>query len=482
MRFTRESMSKKQFLIILSIAAVMRLAQIGAALFWYDESFTWLVCSRSIPNMLLALSGDVHPPMYYLMIWPICQMFGRNEFILRLPSAILSLLALYLLWRLSRRISIPAGAQVVGLSLMAVLSVQLHFAQEFRMYTLFTCEILIAILAIIDRRWLAAGLAIGAALYTHNYAIIYAPVLALIAFIQVGYDWRRLWPGPILSFVLPCLAFTPWLFVLLNQMRQVSDGYWIQSVTVGSQLDAWNKLLWGFSMPEKVQLMAALVGFGFTLYVIGYTLIRRLGGWGLLLIMSVLPLMLASMASVVWRPILLFRGLLPSMPFFYLLSGLVIASGPMWRRVVITGMLAPIILAGIYGHYRWNPTNKGDIVTLNAVRKDWQPGDIIIHANDGSVLGWLTYGSDMQPQYKAPRCIPEPLGALSPATRAGIGYSEHSPNEFTGHRVWIVATDGPTSTGCDINRAKVLTNGARLYLSDTNTKYMRYEVWVIDKQ
>jgi len=106
----------KRLIIILSVATVLRFVAISQPL-WYDEAYTALLVKLPFSDMITATVGDVHPPTWYLIERAFTTVLGMNETTLRLPSALLGILAVYIGWRLAKQLNISptliAGALAV---------------------------------------------------------------------------------------------------------------------------------------------------------------------------------------------------------------------------------------------------------------------------------------------------------------------------------------------------------------------------------
>ena len=92
----KEKMKKYIVPAIFVAALALRLFDLGAAQFWYDESFTALLSRLPFAQMIQATAGDTHPPLYYLITWSLASTVGSSEVVLRLPSVIFSMLSLWL--------------------------------------------------------------------------------------------------------------------------------------------------------------------------------------------------------------------------------------------------------------------------------------------------------------------------------------------------------------------------------------------------
>ena len=475
--------NQKLLLFGLAVLAVgLRVAQIGAANFWYDEAFTRLIVDLPFSRMLATTAGDVHPPGYYLYLWPLAQAGLVSEFWLRLPSALLSLAGLWITWQIGLALGWPVEGRLAGVGIMALASGQIHFAQEARMYALLQVELLGALLLVLLRAWPWAGLAALLALYTHNYGVIYLPVLAMITWLWAAPSERR----KALAWLLaPALAWLPWAIMLAGQMDTVSGGYWIPRPTLGRELDVLYKLWWGFSMPDAWLIPAALLAFGFTGYAVVMAIRERPAGGWVLVVWLLAPISLAFLASLAWKPILLFRGLIPSAAALFLLVGWAITRGPRWSWVLLGGMLAPVIVAGLYGHYRFNILHKGDMgPAIGAVRQAWRDGDLVVHLNDSTAIGWRLYAADLR-QVKLADCEISPLGELSDLSRWGVGIQDARLDQIMAgaDRLWIVWGLSPVTPECERQAGLALLQSslARPVVLIQNDAYVSGGVWIYAK-
>jgi len=222
--------------VILAVAAVLRLVQLGHDSLWIDEvTIAW----RSHPHRLLAAvrdAGALEPPASYLVTAPWLQLPISVETAVRLPMAlfgVLEVLALYLLAReLSRRVSVG----LVAALLLAVAPFAVRYSQEARYYVMFSAVHLLSwwlLLRALRRRrtrdWLVLGACNGALLLTHQYAPVVIVVdLVVLAVVAVrerrpgGSQARALVRGGGVSLLTAVVIVAPWL--LYSLPTSVSDG------------------------------------------------------------------------------------------------------------------------------------------------------------------------------------------------------------------------------------------------------------------
>lgn len=121
--------------MILLLAAGLRFYRLDAQSFWNDEGNAIRAAQRSIPLVIAAAAGDIHPPGYYLLLhfWRIPT--GDSEFAVRALSVYTGLLTVALTGRLGRRM-LGAGVGAGAAFLAAISPLAVYYSQEARMYSL----------------------------------------------------------------------------------------------------------------------------------------------------------------------------------------------------------------------------------------------------------------------------------------------------------------------------------------------------------
>jgi uncharacterized membrane protein len=120
---------------ILLLAALLRFYQIDAQSLWYDEGNSARIAERSVRLIVEGAGGDIHPPLYYLLLKVWRAVFGPSEAGLRSFSAacgVLTVLFAYLIGRdlFGRRVGLVAAG------FLAVAPFAVYYSQEARMYAL----------------------------------------------------------------------------------------------------------------------------------------------------------------------------------------------------------------------------------------------------------------------------------------------------------------------------------------------------------
>lgn len=254
---------------ILCGATALRWANIGAESLWVDEIYSYRQAIKSVEDIILNAPTDVHPPTYYLLLHWWTLAFGTSEAGLRSLSAALGVAGVACLYGLGASL----GGRRVGLYaalFLALSHFHVHYSQEARSYSF------VALVSILGA-WAFVALARGAwgeglfgkgdtksgensrannvsgassALYAYaalylaaNTALLYSHFFAVFAVMAqnlfVASRLRVLWRSgkrresellarswiAIQSVLV--LIFTPWIFVLVRQARQVKTGFWI---------------------------------------------------------------------------------------------------------------------------------------------------------------------------------------------------------------------------------------------------------------
>lgn len=120
-------------LLILLLAAALRLHNLGAQSLWNDEGSSYVQSLRGVGEIADNAARDIHPPGYYWALagWRLGA--GTSEFALRALSAFASLLSVAFAYALGKRLFGTAAALTAAL-IVALNTFSIYYAQEARMY------------------------------------------------------------------------------------------------------------------------------------------------------------------------------------------------------------------------------------------------------------------------------------------------------------------------------------------------------------
>lgn len=123
---------------ILLFGLGLRLISLNQSL-WMDEAISALaVKGNNFLGLIANFSlGDTHPPFYYLLLKTWTLIFGYSEISLRLPSVVLGVATVYVIYLIGKKI---AGEKLGIISALFLVTSGLHlyYSQEARMYALST--------------------------------------------------------------------------------------------------------------------------------------------------------------------------------------------------------------------------------------------------------------------------------------------------------------------------------------------------------
>jgi uncharacterized membrane protein len=297
----------KRLYPLLLVALALRLPGMADSL-WYDESFTLYLSGLDPQHLIAATAGDVHPPLWYLITWLSCKLFGLNEWGVRLPSLIFGLALIPSVDVMLSELDVSGRLKTVSLWLTATAPVLILYSVEARMYALLAVIICWAV--IFARRGNFAGLTvcITAGMYTQNMFVLFVPVLLILSEVTL------------LAGAVALIFYSPWIPVVLHQLQNVQGGYWIPEISAGRATYVLYRLVAGAGHHEAITFVTGPLAL---LMIIA-------GVWQLrhnrrLLALALLPFTLACLVSI-FQPILIERVLIGSVPAILVLC----AAGALW--------------------------------------------------------------------------------------------------------------------------------------------------------
>lgn len=393
-------------LITLVVAFGVRLVNLGAQSFWYDEAVSTYLAGLDLPAMLAHTAGDIHPPLYYALLHVWGLLAGRGQFALLFPSVVCGVLVVALTYRLAQRLrSMGENVALLAAFLTALSPFHVWYSQELRMYTLGAALGLVAAYCAVGfvagwhRRWLCLlGYVLAAAvgLYTLYYFAFLLVFINLFVAAMLLYYARRKARSPIpnpqsaisqfATWSLAQLAilalYLPWLPVAFRQATDPPVPPWRGFIDPGTALvDSWAALSLGQSV-EPPQVWPLLLLFAF-LYTLGaLAIIRKSAIRGLLLVgYTFVPLGLVIAISFVTP---LFH---PRYAYLYAPAFLVLVAAGLdrlrqtWRPVFLAVLLI-VVAADAYSLHRFHTDtwyasdDHRGAVTYIAER--WRPGDAVL--------------------------------------------------------------------------------------------------------
>lgn len=510
-------MNRKTYLVIIAVGAALRMIAMGHAPLWYDENFTLILARLPFDRMISATAGDVHPPLWYMLEWALFHVAPNlPAWAVRIPAVCFSLASLFTFHHLMRVLHVNPHTRVIALGLMAVLPMQLWYAQEGRMYAMLEFFVLFALYAALTRKWQWFTISAIGLVYTQNYGLFYIGVIAAIAAVQ---DIKRN-AAPILGAgIVTMFFYTPWFITITRQMETIEGRYWIMDAGMGAVLGAIYKQFWASAMITEGVIASYFLTFA--MLILGVWQMSRTPHISnhIILTMAFAPTALAWIASYLWQPLLLFRPLIGTAPFLYLITAWTVESAIVYwnpwqksdiaqwvirinrplvlglnmRKLLVTLLFAaPVFMFGVGGYYLNIAAMKGEgavspmLDALAYVRANWQEGDVIYYTDDGPMINLMPYASDL-PQYKLPACderigYAPVLGSLSDTTRDAIGVPSVDLASVPHNRAWVFAPRSPLHPKCyEAQIAFIAPEGGQVFTVDDN-EFIESGVWLVDNQ
>jgi len=407
---------------LLALALIIRLPLLAGDL-WYDEIFTVAVASLPPARMIEALAGDVHPPLWYIMVsaWPVPP---------RVLALVFGLAALWPAKRVLDRLMIDRRPALIGLALMTISPFLIYHSGDARMYALLLFFILLGARAAIAGYWPLLGVSIGLGMLTHNMMALYIPGLIIIFAGEVSKPAKEVSKAILVAGVI----YAPWALVAWQQLRAVSGDYWILPLQPGRVGYILAQLIAGYTLTGPALLIVAALGLG--LLIVGIARAIQAGSYALI-ILAVGPVLIGVSLSVAIAPILIARVLIGVVPF--LLALIAWGGYELYKYaghwVTVAGVVGGIVcLFAVYGQ-------------ASPVKVDYQARYNALGVRAGDQCFELSAGEYLQAKYYLPQChhifwadAPRKPNGLSDRTIAALGIER---GQLAPGPAWIFATWEP---------------------------------------
>ena len=434
------------------IGAYFRLMQLGAQDLWYDEAFTAWAARLPLADLLRAVAGDVHPPLWYLVEAVAVRFLGNGNppsaGLLRLPAALCSIAALALIPALSKALGLSRQTGTVATWVLALSPFQVWYAQEGRMYALLLLAVEAGALGLFSGRLWLYGIASTVMLYTHNIGgfywllLMFWPVLDLVIRQAKGYNpnWMVNRKGWLFWSWVAALLYLPWGVVAAKQAGAVAGSFWVQRPTVGAIPLTLHKLLWGPAPPWLGDLLVPLSALLVLVAVWGGVRGKR---WALLWLAFV-PLLITWIVSQ-FTPILIERLMIGCTPFLALLLGEMAGRSENARLVLgLAGVLAILVVS----LFLFDPTvQRGDVGRfVEPVQAQYDGGDAVLHTCIPSYVLLSIYAPEMD--HYLWRQANDLSQSLTDQTKQAMHMRETTVEQLLQDhaRVWVYYSDSPVTS------------------------------------
>lgn len=333
-----------------------------------DEWYTMGIINLSLPNMLQVTAGDVHPPMFYLILYGfifLFKLFSINidlVYIMKItamtPYVILLVVSL-------TKIRKDYGLLSAGIFSFTIIAM-CNFFTYYLIARMYSWPLLFLILAFIYLKdviekgdlkyWILLSLFSVLGAYGHYFAAIPLIIiyLALFIYLLTKRDEDSFKPQLkkyLISAILAILCYLPWSFILLNQINQVHNSYHIRTLTLNKIIECTAYYL-SISGNYFIQIGACIaIAVVFLILIWKYYNTRKDDDFHTFLgvFAFVATICFALIVSFAYKPILTPRYLLP-------VSGLVwltvsIKLGTVDLRKIALPIIILILIVGAFNVY-----------------------------------------------------------------------------------------------------------------------------------
>lgn len=358
---------------------------------------------------LMVLHGDWNlyevpvdkPPLTFALVGASLSLFGENEFAVRLPNALASLLSLALMFRLGWRVSGGFAGGWLAALLLALSPLDIAYAPTAFQDPPMMTAVLATTLLLLNNRWGWGGFAFGIAFCMKPTAIYLAPLIIVLALLQQDHlKWQAV------RHFLMALAIPVVLLVLWDESRLAQSffslgnynnnpGRFVRGAEVWPRLERWLGHLGASFMSPVVALVALVLGGDWLWYSTRHRIKSGLLSWWVVAF---------SVGYLAWHWLVAFptydRYVLPLVPFVLLVVAQGIARFAMqWRVVLVVGVL---VLSGLNWHNanvlaRIEPNVGADIDTVATLLNEHYSRQIVYDFALGWHLRWYL-GSDSSVQ------------------------------------------------------------------------------------
>jgi len=396
---------------VMLLGAILRLYGLTAKSLWYDEIGFFAHALKGFDFMLHSVANYKIPYIILLKVW--IAAFGMGIFATRLLSVMLGVLAIFLTYKLGKRL-FNTGSALIASFLLSISCFDIYHSQQVKHYGLLTVLVLLSFVFFIDFFEKKKPYMLGVSLLLNILAVCAHPFgisAVLVQFFYVIYARRSIKIEQLkqwLYFQLPLVLFLGlWAWILFaggNNFKAIL--WWSRPPAMQSLIDTFSTFTYGgpaYGLSSLEDTSFPPVIAGALMLMFGVFFVR-----GLFIIMSqeadsrqafaviwlVLPIVLSLVFSYLFFPVYLIKNFLFFLPAFYLIT----ARGIYYRRRLISGVILVAILLLNIVPLRTMYNAKINVDWEKAVRfvkgHELKADDIFIIATTKEVVSFMYYLGD----------------------------------------------------------------------------------------
>lgn len=327
-----------------------------------DEYFTVSVLNFPITDLAYVISHDVHPPLHYLLLKVVSDILTilgfefDKIFIYKIMSIVPYAIILILSVTKIRREHGYLTAGLFSFSIVATTEF-LPFYSIIRMYSwamLFVILAFIYLKDVIDtndkKAWALLTIFSVLAAYTHYFAAIPIVCIYMALFVYMFINDKQKLKFWFISAICGIILFSPWILSLIKQVSGVSDGFWIPEITFKTFMG-----FFGYFVAPGTYISIFSIAIFIALAINSLKLsddINKTDKFYILcgIFAYVGTIIIGTMASIMLKPLLVNRYLLPSAAILWFTISFMVSKLKDRRKFIISFVLVLILLVAGTGH------------------------------------------------------------------------------------------------------------------------------------
>lgn len=403
-RLTKLTPSFWLLIALVLVASILRSAAVGLNSLWFDEVFSRNVAvgSDALTIAREGVAGDVHPPLYFMLLHGWVRLTGDSDVAMRMLSVFTMILTLPAYYHLARLL-FNQSIGLLTLMLAVISPLQIYYGHEARQYALsmfFVAWMLVGFVrGIRGRGWTLYSVMLLGGLYTHYFTGFVLVALQLWLLIDpIGWQNLRLrLRGWVIANTVALALFLPQMLVFIPQAQTVLQSFWIAKPSPAAPLATTAFLIFAITLPRVLEPIAMLL-LTCLLILAAIDMRRRsprlaFHRWLLCLMVVYVPLLLALVISLARSSIYLDRSfsMLEPMLLAAVAAAIVTIRFPSPLRL-LAGVMVILMLVGV-GNHLFNPDRAKP--PYDEIAQTLDTTVHVLHLHDSSYLPLSYYAPEM---------------------------------------------------------------------------------------
>jgi hypothetical protein len=367
------------------------------------------VINDSFGGMVGAVAGDVHPPLYYIILKSVFSLFEAfkipfDEIIIgKLVSLIpLILLQLFSFFKLRK----DYGWLSAGIFSMAIITMpaMMYYGIEIRMYSwaMFFVTMSFYYAYKITKEpdnkinWGLITLFAVLSAYTHYFAAISCFVIFTLLLIWIIVKNKAIIKYWLISVISAILLYLPWINILTNQFTDKGGTLsFIPPITVGHVLNQLKFIM----VPGQENAFSIALGLALLIIIIfllAYVLIKKEDNFlylGILVFFGTSFIVVVE--SLIYKPSLISRYLVPTLGCFWLGFAILLNKFKNKKEIFYPTLIIFLFIGGINAESFITSEQENERLHnefMDFSTKNIKPNDLIIHfSNFFGLYGTMSY-------------------------------------------------------------------------------------------